>query len=191
MKKLWYLMTAAMIALSIRPGLAASANPPPGEQEVGVTAKHFFYDGSKQQVIFYDEVVATNAQGSLSCDRLTIDVTPEGSLDRQPTNAVAETNVIINLVKQGDTNQITCERAIYIYQIVKGATNDTITFFGSATKPAKVENSKGSLTGEPLIWDNLTGNFSGVNTETHFKVPAQPATGTNLPAAAGPIGFLK
>jgi hypothetical protein len=191
MKKHWFLITATIIALSVRPAVATAANPPPGGQELGVSAKHFFYDGGKQQVIFYDEVVATNAQGSLSCDRLTIDVPPEGSLDRQPTNAVAETNVVIDLVKQGDTNHITCERAIYTYLILHGATNDTITFVGSATNPARVENSKGWMTGEPLIWDNLNGNFSGVNTETHFKVPAQSAAGTNLPAAAAPLNFLK
>ncbi len=59
------------------------------------------------------------------------------------------------------------------------------------TTPAKVENSKGWMTGEPLIWDNLSGNFSGLNTETHFKVPAQPASGTNPPAAIVPLNFLK
>jgi hypothetical protein len=48
---------------------------------------------------------------------LTIDLPPEGSLDRQPTNAVAETNVVVNLVKKGDTNHITCDRAIYTYVV--------------------------------------------------------------------------
>ena len=191
MIKYWFLLTATLVALAGEATGAVATNTPPGEQEVGVSAKHFVYDGGKQRVIYYDHVVATNAQGSLACDRLTIDLPPEGSLDRQPTNAVAETNVVIDFVKQGDTNHITCERAIYTYLIIHGATNDTITFVGSATTPAKVENSKGWMTGEPLIWDNLSGNFSGLNTETHFKVPAQPASGTNPPAAMVPLNFLK
>jgi hypothetical protein len=191
MIKYRFLMTATILALAAEAVDAVATNPPPGEQEVGVTATHFFYDGGKQQVIFYDEVVATNAQGRLTCARLTIDMPPEGSLDRQPTNALAETNVVIDLVKQGDTNHITCERAIYTYLIIHGSTNDTITFVGSPTAPAKVENSKGWMTGEPLIWDNVNGNFSGLNTETHFKVPAQSASGTNPPAATVPLNFLK
>ena len=190
MKKHWFLIAATILILAGRPTVAA-VNSPPGGQEVGVTAKHFVYDGGKQQVIYSDDVLATNFQGSLSCGRLTIDLPPEGSLDRQPTNAVAETNVVVDFVKKGDTNHITCDRAIYTYQIINGTTNDTITFIGSATNPAKVENAKGWMTGEPLIWDNLNGNFSGVNTETHFKVPAQPAAGTNQPAAAAPLNFLK
>jgi len=136
-------------------------------------------------------VVVTNAQGTLFCERLTINLPPEGSFDRQPTNAVAETNVVIDFVKQGDTNHITCDRAIYTYVILKGATNDTITFWGSDTRPAKVENSKGWMTGEPLVWDNVTGNFSGVDTETHFRIPATASTGTNSPSDAGPLNFLK
>jgi hypothetical protein len=191
MIKYWFLLTVTMVALAGAAAATVATNAPPGEQEVGVSAQHFLYDGSKQQVIYYDEVVATNAQGSLACGRLTINLPPEGSLDRQPTNAVAETNVVIDFVKQGDTNHITCARAIYNYLIIHGATNETITFVGSATAPAKVENSKGWMTGEPLIWDNLSGNFSGLNTETHFKVPAQPASGTNPPPATVPLNFLK
>jgi lipopolysaccharide export system protein LptA len=191
MIKYRFLLSATIVALAGAAAAAVTTNTPPGEQEVGVSAIHFFYDGNKQQVIYCDDVVATNAQGTLSCDRLTINLPPEGSLDRQPTNAVAETNVVIDFVKQGDTNHITCERAIYTYLIIHGSTNDTITFVGSPTAPAKVENSKGWMTGEPLIWDNLSGNFSGLNTETHFKVPAQPASGTNPPAVTGPLNFLK
>jgi len=158
---------------------------------VGLSATHFFYDGAKQQVIYTDHVVVTNAMGSLTCERLTIDVPPEGSLDRQPTNAVAATNVVVIFIKKDDTNHVTCDRAIYAYQVANGTTNDTITFLGSAGHPARVENAKGWMTGEPLVWDNLNGNFSGVDTETHFRVPTAAANGTNPPSTGVPFSFPK
>ncbi len=158
---------------------------------MGLTSTHFLYDGAKQQVIYYDHVVVTNAMGSLTCEHLTINLPPEGSLDRQPTNAVAATNVVVIFVKQADTNHVTCDRAIYAYQILNGTTNDAITFLGSPGHPARVENSKGWMTGEPLVWDNLNGNFSGVNTETHFKVPSTASNGTNAPATVMPFNLPK
>jgi hypothetical protein len=163
----------------------------PGGQEVGLTSTHFFYDGARQQVIYSDHVVVTNAMGSLTCERLTINLPPEGSLEREPTNAVAATNVVLIFVKKSDTNHVTCDRAIYAYQVSNGTTNDTTTFWGSAGHPARVENTKGWMTGEPLVWDNLTGNFSGVNTETHFRIPTAASDGTNSPGPAMPPNFLK
>jgi hypothetical protein len=189
MKGNFAIRAAACLLLAGATLIAAAQNLVPGGQEVGLTSMHFLYDGAKQQVIYYDHVVATNAMGSLTCERLTINLPPEGSLDRQPTNAVAATNVVVVFVKQDDTNHVTCDRAIYAYQVLKGTTNDTVTFLGSPGHPARVENTKGWMTGEPLVWDNQNGNFSGVNTETHFKVPASAGNGTNAPASAMPFSF--
>ena len=183
------IQAAASVLLAGGTLLAAAQTLVPGGQDVGLTSTHFRYDGAKQQVIYYDHVVVTNALGSLTCEHLTIDLPPEGSPDRQPTNAVAATNVVVIFIKQADTNHITCDRAIYRYQVLKGATNDTITFLGSAGHPARVENAKGWMTGEPLVWDNLTGDFSGVNTETHFYVPKTTSDGTNPAATAMPFNF--
>jgi hypothetical protein len=182
---------AAGLLLAGGARIAAQQNLIPGGQDVGLSSKHALYDGSKQQVIYYEHVVVTNATGSLTCEHLTIDLPPEGSLDRQPTNAVAATNVVVVFLKQNDTNHVTCDRAIYEYQVLNGTTNDTITFLGSAGHPARVENSKGWMTGEPLVWDNLNGNFSGVDTETHFKMPTTASDGTNSPGPAMPPNFLK
>jgi lipopolysaccharide export system protein LptA len=193
MKKYWSLLTATSVVLAAwalgSRTTATVVTPASGEQDVGVSAKQFFYHGNT--VIYSGDVEVTNGQGTLSCARLTIDLPPEGSLDRQPTNAVAETNVVVNLIKKGDTNHITCDRAIYTYVVLNGTTNDTITFIGSTNRPARVENAKGWMTGEPLIWDNVNGNFSGSDTETHFKIPASASTGTNPPSVAGPLNFLK
>lgn len=221
MKKYWSLLTAAIVAMAawalgdttnapasgtntpvvitITPAggtntPAGSTNTPAGnqsrpEQDVGVTAKHFLYHDNT--VIYFDDVVVTNGQGTLSCERLTIDIPPEGSTDRQPTNAVAETNVVVDLVRKDDTNHVTGDRAVYAYHVLNGMTNDTITFTGSTNNPAKVVNSKGWMTGEPLIWDNVSGSFTAVNPVTHFKVPASAGQGTNAAAETSPLNFFK
>jgi lipopolysaccharide export system protein LptA len=161
---------------------AAAGKPPeqkPAQQEIGLTSGHFIYDGGKRVVIYFDHVVVTNFQGRLTCERLTIDLPPEGSTNNQPTNAVAETNVVINFINKGDTNHVTCDRAVYAYSVVNAVTNNTITFHGSTNSPAEVQNSKGTTTGEPLVYDLVSGQFSGVNTVMHFLVPSGTGNGTN------------
>jgi lipopolysaccharide export system protein LptA len=191
MKKFLLLLSLVSVALAVWAQTNVAALKPvekkPADQNVDVISVHFVYDGSKHQMIYYDHVVVTNAQGQLTCERLTIDV---GSTNSQPTNAVAETNVIIDIVRNDDTNHVTCDKAVYTYTVVNAVTNDTITFIGSPDKPAKVTNSKGWMTGEPLVWDKLDGSFSGVDTETHFKAPDDTGKGTNAPANASPLNFF-
>jgi lipopolysaccharide export system protein LptA len=149
--------------------------PPPAQQEIGLHSDHFQFDGSARQLVYYDHVRATNAQGKLTCDRLTIYLPPEGSASTRPTNAVAEANVVIDFVNRGDTNHLTCDKVIYNYSVADAVTNETFTFTGHATNTS----DKVWMTGEPLVWDNVKGRFSGSNFESHFKQPASSGTGTN------------
>lgn len=195
MKKLLFLLSAAIVGTAVcaqtngtQEVVQKPANQKPAEQEIGLTSGHFLYDGNKHHVIYFDTVVVTNYQGKLTCERLTIDLPPEGSTNSQPTNAVAETNVVIDIVRNGDTNHVTCDKAVYTYLVVNAVTNDTISFFGSTNNPAKVRSAKGWMTGEPLVWNNLNGQFSGVNTETHFQVPSDTGRDTN---AGSPFNILR
>jgi lipopolysaccharide export system protein LptA len=163
------------------------ANKKPAEQEVGVTAASFVYSQDKNQAVYSGQVVVTNVQGTLACERLTIDLPPGGSTNTQPTNMVAETNVVIDFIRDNDTNHVTCDKAVYAYSVVNQVTNDTITFTGSTNNPAKVRNSKFWMTGEPLVWDNKTGQFSGSNTETVLIIPASAGGSNN----ANPFNFGK
>jgi lipopolysaccharide export system protein LptA len=158
-----------------------SVAPQPSQQEIGLHSDHFLFDGSARQLVYSDHVRATNAQGKLTCERLTIYLPPEGSVSTRPTNAVAETNVVIDFVDKGDTNHLTCDKAIYDYNVVNGLTNETFTFTGHATNTS----SKAWITGEPLVWDNVRGRFSGANFESHFKQPGGSGGGTN----AAPFKF--
>jgi lipopolysaccharide export system protein LptA len=154
-----------------------ASSPAPGysEQEVGIHSDHFYYDGKARELVYYDNVVATNAQGQLTCGRLTILLPPESSLSGHPTNVVAETNVVIDFLRNGDTNHISSDKAIYAYSVVNAITNETITFTGHA----RGENAKGWMTGEPLVWDNIANKFTGTDFKTMLKPAAKSGNGTN------------
>jgi lipopolysaccharide export system protein LptA len=152
-----------------------NSTAPKEQQEIGLHSDHFLYDGNARRLIYYDRVRATNAQGQLTCERLTIQLPPQGAANSRPTNAVAETNVVMDFVDKGDTNHLTCDKAIYDYSVANNVTNETFTFTGHATNTSE----KAWMTGEPLVWDNVKGHFYGANFETHFKQPASSGTSTN------------
>jgi lipopolysaccharide export system protein LptA len=191
MRKFLFLLSAALVASAVWAQTNAvvkkPANKKPVEQDFDVTSAHLLYDQNKSKLIYFDHVVVTNVQGNLTCARLIIDLPPQGSTNSQVTNAFAETNVIINIFKDGDTNHITCDQAVYSYGVVNAITNQTITFIGSSNRPAKMENSKGWMTGEPLVWDNVNKQFSGTHPQTVFKAPADIGGGSN----STPFGIPK
>jgi lipopolysaccharide export system protein LptA len=163
--------------------LRAQTNAAAAQEEIGLRAERFRYDGATRQLIYTGNVRATNAQGALSCERLTVSLPADSALGSHPTNAVAETNVVIVFVNKGDTNHLTCDRAIYDYSVMNNVTNETFTFTGHATNVSE----RVWMTGEPLVWDNVSGQFTGVNFEAHFKQPAGSGNSSN----ATPFHLLK
>jgi lipopolysaccharide export system protein LptA len=183
MKKLVCLST--ILNAGILLGTAGGATPPSvSEQEIGLHAGRGYFDGNTRQVVYYDHVVVTNAQGRLACERLTINLPPSGAADSHPTNAVAETNLdILYVDNKGQTNHLTADRGIYDYSVTKAATNETFTFSGHATN----ESPQAVFSGEPLVWDNIRNRFDfGSNMDMHIKVKSGSG-GTN----ASPFNVLK
>ena len=151
----------------------------PPEQAVGLHSDQFYFDSKTRQLVYFGNVVATNWEGTLTCDRLTIKLPAEGSADNHPTEIDAETNVVVDFVKNGDTNHIASDKAVYAYAVANAVTNETITFTGHA----KAENDRGWMTGEPLVWDNIANRFSGTDFKTVFKSAPNFLNGTNAPPA--------
>ncbi len=149
------------------------------ERDIGLHSGQFYYDGKSRQLVYYDNVTVTNWEGKLSCERLAILLPPEGSADNHPTSIVAETNVVIDLLKNNDTNHITSDKAIYAYSVLNAVTNETITFTGHA----RGEDSRGWMTGEPLVWDNVANRFSGTDFKTIIKPSPNSGDGANPPPA--------
>lgn len=148
--------------------LCAQTNSPapgPPDQEIGLHSDHFYFDGKARELVHYGNVVATNWEGQLTCERLTILLPPEGSAGDHPTSMVAETNVVLDVTKNGETNHITSDKAVYAYGVVNAVTNETITFTGHAM----ATTSQYTATGEPLVWDNIAGRLYGTDYKMIFK----------------------
>ena len=166
--------------------LGAQTNPAPptaAQQEIGLHAGRGYYRGSTRQVVYCDHVVVTNAQGRLSCERLTINLPPSEVADSHPTNAVAETNLdIIYIDKHGETNHLVADKGVYAYSVINGVTNQTFTFGPHATNTA----AKFWFTGEPLVWDNIKGDFN-FGTNVDLKLKQSAGSGTN----GSPFNLMK
>lgn len=150
----------------------------PAEQDVGVHSDHFLFEGKTRHLVYFGNVVATNWQGTLTCERLTIKLPPEGAADSHPTEIDAETNVVVNFLKNNETNNVSSDKAIYAYSIVNTVTNETISFTGHA----KAVNSKGWMTGEPLVYDITADRFSGTDFKMVFKSVPGLGNSTNAPS---------
>jgi lipopolysaccharide export system protein LptA len=174
MKPMMLLLLALLTVTVTAVGVQTHSTPAePPAKEVGLKSDFFHFDGKARQLIYTGNVRATNAQGELTCGQLTINLPTQGAIGGgQPTNAVAATNVVVVFVNEkGETNRLTCDRAVYDYGVRNAVTNQTFTFTGHATNTG----DKMWMTGEPLIWDNINQRFSGANFETHFK--SSPGSG--------------
>jgi lipopolysaccharide export system protein LptA len=162
------------------------------EQQIDITSKGSYFDGTAYQLVYTDRVVVTDhVKAWLNCERLTVDVPRTGG---HPTNIVAETNVVIDFVDGGQTNHLICEKAVYAYHlsdpitnvvnaitnVAYATTNETITFTGG---PPTLESSESVGTGDKLIYDVPKKTFSGI-TSSHLKLHGN---GTN----ASPFQLFK
>jgi lipopolysaccharide export system protein LptA len=153
-----------------------SPAPAPAPQEIGLHADHFYYEGNARQIVYEGHVVVTNAQSRLSCGKLTINLPPAGAADNHPTNAVAETNLDIVYVdtKKGETNELTADKGVYDYSVVRGVTNELFTFTGHA----RLTSANGWMTAEPLKWDRVINHFYGDNPVFQYKTRAGDTNGS-------------
>lgn len=153
----------------------------PANRDIDIRSQHFYFTEDPRQIVYYDQVVITNSQLRLTCERFTVNFPPQGS-DDHPTNGIAETNLdIIFVDEKGRTNHTVSEKGIYDYGVANGVTNEMLTFTGHVTN----YTANGWMTAEPLRYNVINGKISGDNEEMHFTVPA--SKGTN----ASPFNFGK
>jgi lipopolysaccharide transport protein LptA len=136
-------------------------------------------DGNGHTVTFRGNVRVTEPDLKLTCALLTADLPPSGG---RVSHIVAETNVVIDVTdSKGQTMHATGDKAVYIFNVQNGVTNETVTLTGNPQP--RVEDAQGTQTGDVIVWDrannvfHVTGNF-------HFEPkPNGAPAGTNAPAA--------
>jgi lipopolysaccharide export system protein LptA len=188
-------LTILLTVLSAAPASAraqTSAAASPADQTVEIDSDNGCYDGNTNQMIYTGHVFVTDhAKARLNCERLTVDLPPDGG---HPTNIVAETNVVVDLIdSKGQTNHITCNKATYAYGVYTNrflmtVTNETITFTGGDPLP-KVENPQTIMVGEPMVLDVISKRF---HVYSHYQTIFKHSTngisgGTN----SSPFNLLK
>jgi lipopolysaccharide transport protein LptA len=134
------------------------------------------FDLTTHRAIYRGNVRVDDPQMLLTCALLTADAPPPDG-DTQRKHIVAETNVvIISVDEKGQTNHATSDKAVYDFKVENGVTNETVTLTGHAI----MNNSQGTLTGEPIIWDRVNNHLTAVNQKMVVNSGASDTlTGTN------------
>lgn len=188
----------ASIAIATTAGLggaqtnsSAAANSTPRVTLIESAHGDFDMGAGRHQAIYSGNVRVSDPQMNLRCERLTADL-PQTS--GHPTNIVAQSNVVIDFADdRGRTNHATCDKAVYVFEVQNGVTNEMVTLTGHAM----VQNPQMILTGEPIYLDlfNKTlhadnqkmvlresmNGLATTNELTTTKINLPPGANTNFP----------
>ncbi|MEJ0090320.1 MAG: LptA/OstA family protein [Limisphaerales bacterium] len=122
-----------------------------------IKSEHGFFSNIDRQVIYTGNVRVDDPQMKLTCEQLIVDLAPSGGHVEKMT---ALTNVVMDSVdEKGETKHATSDKAVYIYDVVNGVTNETVTLTGNA----KVKSGNNWMTGEPIIWNRANGSMTVEN----------------------------
>jgi lipopolysaccharide export system protein LptA len=171
----------------------APATPPKPVEPTVITSQSADFD--QKQLVYRGNVQETGPEADLKCELLTIDL-----LAGHVSHAYADTNVVIDFIKDGKKYHVTSARAVYDYELVTNqtfavttnamlnlatnsvsnvATNETVTLTGSP----KVVSADGIMTGEPMIWNRATGSFHGDG----IKMIGLPTSGSSTSTNGLPL----
>jgi lipopolysaccharide export system protein LptA len=135
------------------------------------------FDLGGREATYHGQVRVDDPQMQLVCEKLIADVPQSGG---HVNHIVAETNVVINFLDdKGRTNHATCDKAVYVYAIQGGTTNETVTLTGNP----RMENDQGTLTGDVIVWDRLNNRLTATNQKMVFRQNFTGAAAINAPEA--------
>jgi len=133
----------------------APAPKPPSHPETLIEAEGpADFDLGGRRVIYHEHVRVDSANMKLTCEWLAADLPQTGN---RVTNIVAETNVVVDATDaKGQKMHATGDRAVYVFNVENGITNETVTLTGNA----RLENAQGWLTGDSIVWDRVHERLS-------------------------------
>lgn len=119
------------------------------------------FDLNRHWTTYRDNVIVTDPQMKMTCEWLEANLPMQSG--EHLTNIIATTNVVIDFTdNKGKKTHATGDKAVYIYQLIDGVTNETMTLTGN---PPKLERNGGTMTADAIIWDRV----GGVHTTGHFN----------------------
>jgi lipopolysaccharide export system protein LptA len=146
-----------------------------------ITSASADFDLSGHEAIYRGQVRVDDPQMKLACERLVADIPQSGG---RVNHIVAETNVVIDFTDdKGQTNHVTCDKAVYVLKVQDGVTNETTTLTGNPQP--RMENAQGTQAGDVIIWSRVNGNdhvsISGNYSMTSHQKFSHVAADTNSP----------
>jgi hypothetical protein len=182
MKCFCLIAIAALSGLRLCAQTNVTGSLPTLRGETVITSAGAFFDLSGREATYHDRVRVEGPQMKLTCEKLVADVPQTGG---RIDHIVAETNVVIDFTdEKGQTNHVTCDKAVYVFSVQDGVTNEMATLTGDPQP--RMENVQGTQMADVIIWSRVNGN-SRVDASGHYHMKLRqnftPATtATNLPA---------
>ena len=152
------------------------------------------FDMTARQAVYHGHVHVDDPQMKLTCAQLTTDLPETGG---HVSRIVAEMNVVIDSTdNKGKIYHVTGDKAVYIYNVQNGVTNETVTLTGNPQP--QVEEAQGTQAADVITWNRANngfrfdGNyhmvfhqsFNGAMTDTNSAAANPPPAKTNLPSGA-------
>lgn len=145
-------------------------------------------DMENHWVTYSDSVLVTNPDMKLTCEWAKANFTADW---RQPTNVVAETNVVVDYIDpKGEKGRATGTNATYLFQVQKGVTNETITLTGDPPEILEGPNYTNVTTADEIIYDLMTRKVTLSGPSGTYWRTTTNATGSNSPPQ-GDFPFAK
>ena len=137
------------------------------------------FDLVARTATYRGDVRVDDPEMKLTCAWLVADVPQAGG---HPNHIVAETNVVIDFTDtKGQTNHVTSDKAVYLYNVQNGVTNETVTLTGNPQP--QVENAQGTQAGDVIVWDRANNKIHFDNPHMIFRQSLNGATAdTNSPS---------
>lgn len=145
-----------------RPAASTATNQPDpaNQQREPVTISStgpLIMDMINHWLTYSDHVHVTDGQMKMTCEWLKANFPANGEQIDQPTNIVAETNVVVDFVDtKGQKGRALGDKAVYRFEVLKGVTNETVTLTGNPPKILQGVNYTNSLTGSKFVYDLRT-----------------------------------
>jgi len=177
---------------AITPGSPVSATngspvaPVPPRPPTRIDSDSADFDLTGHLATYRGNVRVDDPQMKLSCAQLTTDLPESGG---HPSRIVAETNVVIDSTdNKGQTNHVTGDKAVYIYSVQNGVTNETVTLTGNPQP--QVENAQGTQAADVITWNRANNRFSFyANYHMVLRQGFGGAMGTNSPTQIKTTNF--
>jgi lipopolysaccharide transport protein LptA len=160
------------------PPPSVTTNSPTARPPTQIHSDSWDFDMTARQAVYHGHVHVDDPQMKLTCAQLTTDLPESGG---RPSRIVAETNVVIDFTDdKGQTNHTTSDKAVYIYNVQNGVTNEVVTLTGNP----QMENAQGTQAGDVIIWDRANNKIHFDNPHMIFRQNLNGVTAdTNSPPA--------